>query len=77
MLESWNLYFLQLPYLERYADVIAGKGAPFHNCFDSFRSCHKRVHDVKVQNVVLPKDLIINLLKGHGKAEDMTVYYSS
>ena len=24
-LESWNLYFLQPPYLERYADAVAGK----------------------------------------------------
>ena len=33
-LESWNLYFLQPPYLERYADAVAGKGALLCNCFD-------------------------------------------
>ena len=33
-LESWNLYFLQSPYLQRYADTVAGKGAPLYNCFD-------------------------------------------
>ena len=32
--ESWNLYFLQPPFLQRYADAAAGKGAPFLNCFD-------------------------------------------
>ena len=26
-LELWNLYFLQPPYLQRYADAIAAKGA--------------------------------------------------
>ena len=33
-LESWNLYYLQLPYLQRYADAVTGKGAPLCNCFD-------------------------------------------
>ena len=33
-LESWNLCFLQPPYLQRYADVVAGKGATLYNCFD-------------------------------------------
>ena len=33
-LELWNLYSLQLPYLQKYADVVAGKGTPLHNCFD-------------------------------------------
>ena len=33
-LESWNLYFLQLPYLQRYTDAVAGKGVPLYNCFD-------------------------------------------
>ena len=27
-LESWSLYFLQPSYLQRYADTVAGKGAP-------------------------------------------------
>ena len=26
-LESWNLFFVQSPYLQRYADAVAGKGA--------------------------------------------------
>ena len=33
-LESWNLYFLQPPYLQRYADAVAGDGAPLYGCFD-------------------------------------------
>ena len=33
ILESWNLFLLQQPYLERYADVVAGKGAPSYNWF--------------------------------------------
>ena len=33
-LELWNLYYLQLPYLQRYADAVTGKGAPLCNCFD-------------------------------------------
>ena len=33
-LESWNLYFLQLPYFQRYADAVTEKGAPSYNCFD-------------------------------------------
>ena len=28
-----NLYFLQPPYLQRYADAVAGEGAPLYNCF--------------------------------------------
>ena len=28
ILESWNLFFVQSPYLQRYADAVAGKGAP-------------------------------------------------
>ena len=27
-LESWDLFFVQPPYLQRYADAVAGKGAP-------------------------------------------------
>ena len=26
-LESWDLFFVQPPYLQRYADAVAGKGA--------------------------------------------------
>ena len=26
--EYWNFFFLQAPYLQRYADAVAGKGAP-------------------------------------------------
>ena len=33
-LELQNLYSLQLPYLQKYADAVAGKGAPLYNCFD-------------------------------------------
>ena len=33
-LELRNLYSLQLPYLQKYADAVAGKGAPLYNCFD-------------------------------------------
>ena len=29
-LELWNLYFLQPPYLQRYVDAVAGKGAPLY-----------------------------------------------
>ena len=32
-LESWNLFFLNTPYLQSYADAVAGKGAPSYNCF--------------------------------------------
>ena len=28
------MYFLQLPYLQRHADPVAGKGACLYNCFD-------------------------------------------
>ena len=33
-LEIRNLYSLQPPYLQKYADAVAGKGAPLYNCFD-------------------------------------------
>ena len=33
-LELWNLNFLQPPYLQKYADAVAGKCAPLYNCFD-------------------------------------------
>ena len=33
-LESWNIYFLQPLYLQRYADAVAAKGAPLYNYFD-------------------------------------------
>ena len=33
-LELGNLYFLQPPYLQRYLDAVAGKGAPSYICFD-------------------------------------------
>ena len=33
-LELQNLYSLQPPYLQKYADAVAGKGAPLYNCFD-------------------------------------------
>ena len=33
-LELRNLYSLQSPYLQKYADAVAGKGAPLYNCFD-------------------------------------------
>ena len=33
-LELRNLYSLQPPYLQKYADAVAGKGAPLYNCFD-------------------------------------------
>ena len=33
-LELWNFYFLQTPYLQRYADAVAGKSAPLCNCLD-------------------------------------------
>ena len=36
---------------------------------------HARVHGVKFRSVVLPNCLIITL-KGHGKVEDMIVYYA-
>ena len=32
--ELRNFYSLQLPYLQKYADAVAGKGAPLYNCFD-------------------------------------------
>ena len=33
-LDLWNFYILQPPYLQRYADAGAGKGAPLYNCFE-------------------------------------------
>ena len=33
-LEFRNFYSLQPPYLQKYADAVAGKGAPLYNCFD-------------------------------------------
>ena len=33
-LESWTLYFLQPPYLHRYADTVAVKGVLLYDCFD-------------------------------------------
>ena len=33
-LELRNLYSLQPPYLQKYADAVARKGAPLYNCFD-------------------------------------------
>ena len=34
-LEFWIFFFfLQLPYLQRYADIAAGKCAPLYNCFN-------------------------------------------
>ena len=33
-IESWNLYFLQPPYLHRYADAVVREGAPLYNYFD-------------------------------------------
>ena len=32
-LESWNLFFLQPPYLQRYVDAIVGRDSPLYNCF--------------------------------------------
>ena len=69
--ESWNLIFVQLPYLQRYADAVAGTVLPFYNCFGFFHRAiarifsrkgrHARVHGVKFQIVVLPNGLIINV----------------
>ena len=33
-LEIRNFYSLQPPYLQKYADAVAGKGSPLYNCFD-------------------------------------------
>ena len=33
-IESWNLYFLQPPFLQGYTDAVAGKGASLYNTFD-------------------------------------------
>ena len=35
-IESLDLYFLQPPYLQRYADAVAGKGAPLNNGYNGF-----------------------------------------
>ena len=32
-----ELIYLQPPYLQRYVDAVAGKGAPLYNCFDFVR----------------------------------------
>ena len=32
-LELWNLYSLQPPYLQKYTDAVAEKGAPLYKCF--------------------------------------------
>ena len=33
-LELWDLDILQPPYLQKYADAVAGKSAPLYNCFN-------------------------------------------
>ena len=33
-IEFWNICFLQPPYLHKYVDAVAGKGATLYNCFD-------------------------------------------
>ena len=33
-IESWNLYFLQPPFLQGYTDAVAGKGASLYNTLD-------------------------------------------
>ena len=43
-LESWNLCFLQPPYLQRYADAVARKGAPLYNCFGFVDGTIARIH---------------------------------
>ena len=62
-LELQNLYSLQPPHLQKYADEVAGKNAPLYNCFDFVggtiaRICisvlHERVvysHDTRVHGV--------------------------
>ena len=77
-IELRNLYSVQPPYLQKYADAVAGEGAPLYDCFDLIArtiacicilvlnetvvySHDTRVHGVKLQAVVLPKGLIINL----------------
>ena len=63
--EPWNFYFLQTPYLQRYADVAAGKGAPLFNCFDFVggpiaRTC-RPVLNVSVVQLTLNKSNIQKL----------------
>ena len=71
-LESQNLYFLQLPYLQRHVDAVAGKGTPLYNCFDfvdrtTDRFCkpvlNKRVvysHHAKVHGVKFQSVVLLN-----------------
>ena len=54
-LELSNLYFLKPPYLQRYADAVAKKGAPLYNCFGFVgetiaRICRPVLNDRKVYN---------------------------
>ena len=52
-LELWNLYFLQPPYLQRYADPVAGKGARLYNCFDFVTGTIARIcRPVLIERVV-------------------------
>ena len=52
-LELWNLYFLQPPYLQRYADAVAGKEAPLYNCFDLVGETIARIcRPVLIESVV-------------------------
>ena len=73
-LESWDLFFVQPLYLQRYADAVAGEGASLYNCFGFVHGTIARIckrkggvwppHKgscVKFQSVVLPNGLIINL----------------
>ena len=68
-LESWKFQFLQLSYLQRYVDPVAGKGAHYITVLTLLMeqllvfvySHHTRVHGVKFQSVVLPNGLIISL----------------
>ena len=67
--------FLQPPYLQRYADAVAGKDAHLYNCFgfidgtipciyrpvlNENYSSQAKVHGLKFQSVILPNGLIIN-----------------
>ena len=61
--------------MQKYADAVAGKGEPLHNCFVWWNNClylytgfkwvvnshDTRVHGLKFQTVVLQNGLIINL----------------
>ena len=84
-LELWNLYFLQPPYIQRYTDAVAGKGASLFNCFDFVgrtidRICrtvlNERVvhsHDTRVHGIKLQAMVLpgglINNLQGQEKVE--------